>query len=361
MPGAEALAALAGQAGLAAFDLTMTPVAWVGNASWSSVPVAAAGWPWLLLAVAGMIWALQAKGWPGRHLGWFCMLPLLFWRPDKPEPGHWRMSAMDVGQGSAILVETATQSLLFDAGPRSYGGSDAGERVVAPFLQARGIGRLDVLVLSHADMDHVGGTRAVLGAVPVGRSYTSFDLPAYLRRDARLWPDVGNVEPVLPVTMARCERGLGWEADGVVFTFLHPGPSERSAKADDRNADSCVLRVEGASHTLLLTGDVGVAQERDMVAQGLASADVVLAPHHGSGSSSGHDLVNATQAVHAIAQAGHLNRFRHPARAVELRWSRAGASFWRSDRDGAVMAASRPDALEVWGQRERARRYWHGR
>ncbi len=361
VPGAEALAALAGQAGLAAFDLTMTPVAWVGNASWSSVPVAAAGWPWLLLAVAGMIWALQAKGWPGRHLGWFCMLPLLFWRPDKPEPGHWRMSAMDVGQGSAILVETATQSLLFDAGPRSYGGSDVGERVVAPFLQARGIGRLDVLVLSHADMDHVGGTRAVLGAVPVGRSYTSFDLPAYLRRDAKMWPDVGNAEPVLPDTMARCERGLGWEADGVVFTFLHPVPSERSAKLDDRNADSCVLRVEGASHSLLLTGDVGVAQERDMVAQGLASADVVLAPHHGSGSSSGHDLVDTTQAVHAIAQAGHLNRFRHPARAVELRWTRAGSSFWRSDRDGAVMAVSRPDALEVWGQRERARRYWHGR
>ena len=128
VPGAEGVAAIAGQIGLVAFDLTMAPVAWVGNASWASVPVAAAGWPWLLLAAAGMAWALQARGWPGRHLGWACMLPLLFWRPDRPEPGHWRMSAMDVGQGSAILVETAGQSLLFDAGPRSYGGSDAGER-----------------------------------------------------------------------------------------------------------------------------------------------------------------------------------------------------------------------------------------
>ncbi|EHK67558.1 DNA internalization-related competence protein ComEC/Rec2 [Achromobacter arsenitoxydans SY8] len=360
IPGLDGLAALAGQGGLAAFDLTMAPVAWVGNASWASMPVAAAGWPWLLLAVAGMAWALQARGWPGRHLGWACMLPLLFWRPDRPEPGHWRMSALDVGQGSAILVETATQSLLFDAGPRSFGGSDAGERVVAPFLQARGIGRLDVLVLSHADLDHVGGTRAVLAAVPVARSLASFDLPAFLRRDARMWPDAGNVQPVLPMEMARCERGAGWEADGVVFTFLHPAPGG-GAKANDRNADSCVLRVDGKRHSLLLTGDVGVAQERELAAQGLAPADVVLAPHHGSGSSSGRELVAAAQASHVIAQAGRLNRFRHPARAVELRWMRAGARFWRSDRDGAVVAESSADGLEVWAQRERSGRYWHGR
>jgi competence protein ComEC len=360
LPGAEGVAAIAGQIGLVAFDLTMAPVAWVGNASWASVPVAAAGWPWLLLAAAGMAWALQARGWPGRHLGWACMLPLLFWRPDRPEPGYWRMSAMDVGQGSAILVETASQSLLFDAGPRGYGGSDAGERVVAPFLQARGIGRLDVLVLSHADTDHVGGTRAVLAAAPVARSHASFDLPAFLRRDARMWPDAGNAQPVLPQEMRRCERGRSWEADGVSFTFLHPAPGG-SPRVDDRNADSCVLRVEGLRHSLLLTGDVGVAQERELVAEGLPPTDVVLAPHHGSASSSGRELVAAVGAAHAIAQAGHLNRFRHPARAVELRWTRAGTRFWRSDRDGAVMAESGPEGLDVWAQRDRGRRYWHER
>lgn len=360
VPGADRLAALAGQAGLAAFDLTMAPVSWVGNASWASIPVAAASWPWLLLAVAGMVWALQARGWPGRHLGWLCMLPLLCWRPDRPEPGYWRMSAMDVGQGSAILVETASQTLLFDAGPRSYGGSDAGDRVVAPFLQGRGIGRLDVLVLSHADLDHVGGARAVLASTPVARSHASFDLPAFLRRDARMWPDAGNAQPVLPQEMERCERGRSWEADGVIFTFLHPAPGG-NARVEDRNADSCVLRVEGARHSLLLTGDVGVAQERELAAIGLAPADVVLAPHHGSASSSGRELVAAAGAAHAIAQVGHLNRFRHPARAVELRWTRAGARFWRSDRDGAVMAESSAEGLDVWAQRERGRRYWHER
>ena len=164
----------------------------------------------------------------------------------------------------------------------------------------------------------------------------------------------------LPDRMLRCRRDDSWEVDGVRFTFLHPAKGGSGAPAD-KNADSCVLRVQGASHSLLLTGDIGVAQERELVARGVGQADVVLAPHHGSASSSGRDWVRAVQATHAIAQAGHLNRFRHPAPAVERRWLRAGAVFWRSDRDGAVMAESSGRGLRVWSQRGEGARYWHGR
>lgn len=361
-PAMAGAAAVAGQAGARVFELAMTVVAWVGNAEWASFTVAAAPWPWLAWALAGMAWALQAPGWPARRLGWLCMLPLLCWRPERPAPGEWRMSALDVGQGSAILVETATQALLFDAGPRHFGGGDAGERVIAPQLQARGIGRLDVLVLSHADLDHVGGTRSVLAAVPVARSYASFDVAAWLRRDARLWPgqDGAGADGRTPARMRRCERGDSWQADGVTFTFLHPAAGAPVASGD-RNANSCVLRVGGAHHSLLLTGDIGVAQERELAALGLPPTDIVLAPHHGSAWSSGRELVAAARAGHAIAQNGYLNRFGHPAPAVERRWLRAGAAFWRSDRDGAVMAESRAGGLDVWAQRARHRRYWHGR
>ncbi|MDQ6217505.1 ComEC/Rec2 family competence protein, partial [Achromobacter insolitus] len=216
----------------------------------------------------------------------------------------------------------------------------------------------DVLVLSHADLDHVGGLRSVLAAVSAQRSYASFDLDAFLRRDVRVWPGAGDSLPPLPDDRRPCLRGDHWEADGVAFTFLHPAATAGKA-GQDRNADSCVLLVQGASHSLLLTGDVGVAQERELAPE-LPRIDVVMAPHHGSASSSGRDLVTAVAASHVIAQAGHLNRFRHPARAVELRWTRAGATFWRSDRDGAVMARSGPDGLEVRAERERGRRYWHG-
>ena len=362
IPGAERLAAGAGQAGLAVFDLTMMPVAWVGEAAWASFDVAAAPWPWLLLALAGMAWALQARGWPGRHCGWLWMLPLLCWRPERPEPGYWRLTALDVGQGGAVLLETATRTLLFDAGPRHRGGSDVGEWVVAPYLRARGIRMLDDLVLSHVHMDHVGGTRAVLNAVAVGRSHASFDLDAFLARDAREArisegrADAGAYVP--PVARLRCARGQAWEADGLRFAFLHPLAAEKDPA--DPNADSCVLRVQGARHSLLLTGDIGVAQERAL-APALPPTDVVMAPHHGSATSSSLELIAATRAGHVIAQAGMLNRFRHPAPAVEHRWTAAGVRFWRSDRDGAVVAESLPAELRVRGERQRNGRYWQGR
>ena len=164
----------------------------------------------------------------------------------------------------------------------------------------------------------------------------------------------------LPDRRLRCRRDDSWETDGVRFTFLHP-TNGGNGEPVDRNADSCVLFVQGASHSLLLTGDIGVAQERELVARGVPKTDVVLAPHHGSASSSGRDWVRAVQATHAIAQAGHLNRFRHPAPAVERRWLAAGAVFWRSDRDGAVMALSTANGLSVWSQRDDGARYWHGR
>lgn len=356
-PGAQAAAAWAGRAGLAAFDWTMAPVAWVGTADWASVPVAAAPWPWLALAGAGAAWALQARGWPLRPLGWLCMLPMLCWRPERPEPGYWRMTALDVGQGSAILVQTARTDLLFDAGPRHYGGADAGERVVAPFLLARGVRRLDTMIVSHADMDHVGGTRAVLAEVEAAAVLASFDLARFLRRDAARWPR--EREPALPPLQARCRRGDRWEADGVAFSVLHPDEA-RARAGRGRNADSCVLHVQGEAHSLLLTGDVGMREERALAAE-LPASDVVLAGHHGSATSSSRELVAAAKAAHVIAQSGHLNRYGHPAPAIKRRWEAAGARFWHTDRDGAVVAESRRNGLAVWSQRERGGRYWHGR
>lgn len=357
LPGAADVAQAVGWLGHLAFSWTMVPVVWVGQSAWSSVSVAAAPICWLLLAVAGMVWALQVRGWPARHWGWVCLLPLMFWRPDKPDSGFWRAYALDVGQGSAIVVETASQVLLFDSGPRQHSGTDAGERIVVPFLRGHGVRGLDVLVLSHADLDHVGGTRAVLSAMPVARSYASFDLAVHLQREARLWP--GDLSAMrLPQDMRACQQGQAWEVDGVKFAFLHPdGASPRRA---DKNAMSCVLLVQGREHTILLPGDIGAAQERALAFL-LPTVDVVLAPHHGAATSSSDELVQATAATHVIAQAGALNRFGHPVRKIQSRWRRAGAVFWRTDEHGGVVASARPQGLSVWAQREQARRYWHGR
>ncbi|ETH83874.1 competence protein [Bordetella pertussis STO1-CHOC-0017] len=88
LPGGQGPAWLAGAAGHGLFALLMAPVDWIGRAEWSGLDVAAAPWPWLALALAGAAWALQAPGWPARHCGWLCMLPLLVWRPERPPPGY---------------------------------------------------------------------------------------------------------------------------------------------------------------------------------------------------------------------------------------------------------------------------------
>ncbi|WP_196801366.1 DNA internalization-related competence protein ComEC/Rec2 [Bordetella sp. FB-8] len=363
MPGGRSLAWAAGWLGHGLFAAVMQPVGWIGRSEWAAAYVAAAAWPWLLPAFLGVAIALQGRGGRWRFMGWLGMLPLLLWRPDRPQPGDWRMIALDVGQGSALIIETATRTLLYDAGPRYYGGGDAGERVLAPYLHARGARRIDTLVVSHADQDHAGGLRSILQAFPVDVSYASFDLAAHLRRQAARSsePELDAVR--LPGSRRECEAGMAWESDGVLLRFVHPQKQAAAHPQDkigriDTNARSCVLVVQGRHHTILLPGDAGVAQETRYAAV-LPPIDVVAAPHHGSSTSSGTALVRAVGPAQVIVQAGYLNRFRHPSGQVVSRWQAWGASVWRTDLQGAVTIESSGQGLLVNAQRETARRYWH--
>lgn len=363
IPGGQGLAWVAGGLGHGLFAAVMLPVGWIGRSDWASVYVAAAPWPWLLLAFAGIVAALQGRGRRWRFLGWLGMLPLLLWRPDRPEPGDWRMAALDVGQGSALVIETATRTLLYDTGPRYYSGGDAGERVLAPYLRARGVRRIDTLVVSHADQDHAGGLRAILQSLAVDASYASFDLAQHLKREAARSSEPDLDETRLPASQRECEAGMTWESDGVLMRFVHPPPqTEARAKGKnskpDTNARSCVLVVQGLHHTVLLPGDAGVTQEARYAAA-LPHVDVVAAPHHGSSTSSGPALVQAVGPAHIIVQAGYLNRFRHPSGRVVARWQAAGAAVWRTDLQGAVTIESTRQGLAVQARRETFKRYWH--
>ncbi|ETH98902.1 transposase, IS481 family [Bordetella pertussis STO1-CHOM-0012] len=270
---------------------------------------------------------------------------------------YWTLTALDVGQGGAVVLETARHVLLFDTGPRHGDASDAGERVIAPFLWARGYRHIDTLVVSHADLDHTGGLRSVLAALPVGQAYASFDLAAWLARQARVRPDGWRAAPRMPPATRGCEAGVQWRVDGVRLRFVYPPSLAAPLPWRSSNARSCVLLVEGVGHRALLTGDVGLVQEAAFAAA-LPPVDLVMAPHHGSAMSSGSLLTAATRPAHAIAQAGYLNRFGHPAASAINRWRRAGAAVWRTDLDGAVRADSTPRGLFASGQRQVARRYW---
>ena len=334
----------------------MGVMAWLAAYEHASLPVASAPWPWVLAACVGVAWALQAPGWPGRAWGWAALAPLVLWRAPAPAPGDWTLHALDIGQGTAVIVRTAHHVMVYDTGPLSPDGWDAGERMVVPVLRALGVRALDTLVLSHADMDHVGGAMALLQAMPVHTAYASFDLARWRSQQLRQRADAfAGVEPPLPVAVLPCMAGQDWIVDDVRFTFLHPPAGLGPAST---NARSCVLRVEGAHHSVLLPGDIPREHEARLAAD-LPATDLVLAAHHGSNTSSGVELVRAAHATHVVFQAGYRNRYGHPTAAVLARWRGQGASPWRTDQDGAITVRSDADGLLLTAQREAARRYWH--
>lgn len=314
-----------------------------------------AQWPGATWSAAiAPVWAVLAGGlggllcvgpWPPnwRCLGLPLLLPVLLWQVPGPAPGRFELLAVDVGQGTAVWLRTASHGLLYDAGPRYSPGSDAGERVLVPLLRAQGA-VLNTLVLSHRDTDHTGGAAAVLQAFP----------GAGLRAS---WPGREAVpgHPVQP-----CVAGERWLWDGVRFEVLHPTVAE-VVPGGRSNALSCVLRIEDAQgRTALLTGDIERDQERALLARGAAlQADFLLVPHHGSSTSSSEEFLRAVQPSLAVVQAGYRNRFGHPAERVMARYAALHISWVSTPECGAVHWAS--DRPERWAcQRALDRRYWHG-
>lgn len=185
VPGLEGFAAGAAWLGHGVLQGMMLPTQWLGQLNAASVNVAAAPLAATCLGLLGIAWALMPYGLPGRYLAWLLIAPALLWQPKRPAVGEWDLYALDVGQASAIVVLTANHAMLFDTGRRSGPDSDSGAKVIWPFLRSLGVSSLDVLVVSHSDIDHAGGIASILDLMPVQQAYASFDLPAYLSREAR--------------------------------------------------------------------------------------------------------------------------------------------------------------------------------
>lgn len=290
----------------------------------------------LLLGLAGAGWLLMPRAVPGRALGAILLLPLLWPDTDRPQAGAAEVTAVDVGQGLAVLVRTRSHAVLYDAGPAVPDGFDAGERAVMPVLRARGVAVLDRLVVSHGDNDHAGGVEAVLAETDV--------------REV-LAPAGSGLADARP-----CRAGERWAYDGVRFEVLHP-PMHFPYLA---NESSCVLRIATRHGVVLLTGDIGGVVERRLVDHDARAlrADVVFAAHHGSRHSSDPRFVAATGARHVVFSTGHANRFRHPAREVEARWRDAGARTWDTAAAGALTIRLASGGIDVSGRRAERRRLW---
>lgn len=322
--------------------------AWLPAAVWQQ----AAPPPWAVpLALAGVLWMLAPHGLPARWLGCALLLPAVLVVPPRPAHGEAWIDTLDVGQGLAVLVRTRAHALLYDAGP-AWGEADSGERVILPVLRALGVPRLDRMLVTHNDLDHTGGAISVLDNLEVGELLSS--LPA------------GH--PVLSFAPRQrpCLRGERWDWDGVRFEVLHPAANEHEARGVRINDLSCVLRVaagEGAGGGMLLTGDIEKAAEARLLAREPQAlrAQVLLAPHHGSGTSSTAEFLAAVGAREVVVAAGYRNRFGHPKAEVLARYAALGARVSRTDRDGAVQVRLDAQGAGVSALRHSEPRYWRSR
>ncbi|WP_257993297.1 ComEC/Rec2 family competence protein [Cupriavidus pauculus] len=277
------------------------------------------------------------------------MLPILMTGRAAVAEGEMRVTALDVGQGTAVLVETRRHALLYDAGPAYVSGTSAGGQVVVPFLRASGVRRLDMLMVSHEDADHAGGVSDGMQAVPIGSRLTAAP-PGHRLLAGGVGADW---DP--------CVSGAGWQWDGVRFDILHPTTEELAAGRLQSNARSCVLRVATARRSVLLTGDIGVREELGLIGRHTPDAlraDILLVPNHGSGTSSHVAFLRAVRPELAIFQLGFVNRYRHPREDVWRHYERAGVARYRTDETGAVSIVTSGDAREAVPYRQRYRRYW---
>jgi competence protein ComEC len=328
-----------------------------GGAAWTAA--AAPAWAGAAALVGSLLFVLPLpRRW--RLLGLPLTVPLLWPALMVVAPGSFTVLAADVGQGSAVLLRTAHHALLFDAGPQYSREADAGERVLRPLLRAQGVTALDMLVLSHRDIDHVGGAATLLKSLPVARLQSSLEPAHPLLALARAQGAV--VEP--------CLAGGRWSWDDVGFEWLHPDAALLAAAHAPTlpptrikpNALSCVLRVRPANGapTLLLVGDMERAQEKavlDRSAPGALRSEILVVAHHGSNTSSSADWLEAVAPRLGLVQAGYRNRFGHPAPPVMQRLREQGVEIVESTRCGAWSL----DAEGARCERGVRRRYWqHG-
>ena len=272
--------------------------------------------------------------------------------PYRPE-GKLEVTILDVGQGDSLFVVSPKgKTLLIDGGGAFGGfpgqelpvGSDPGEEAVSPYLWSRGFQQLDVVALTHAHQDHIGGLTAILenfrvGSLWLGREVAS-PAQAKLEELAR--------EKKIPV--AHEMRGQKFSWDGVDGEFLWPEISASEVAPSAQNNDSLVLRLQYGNRTVLLAGDAEKQAEKEMLAENSSEAmraDILKIGHHGSKNSTTLEFLTTVHPGVAVISAGEDNPYGHPNQELLERLEQVRVRILRTDRDGAVHVLTDGKRLEI--------------
>ena len=250
---------------------------------------------------------------------------------------QWLVDVIDVGQGSAILIRSEQQALLYDTGARYASGFNMVDSEIAPYLISLGIKQIDHLVISHSDNDHAGGA----------------DIIATQFKIINRW----SGEPLKSISpFQQCLFGDKWYLGSLKVEVLSP----RKLTANNNN-NSCVLRISDASRSILLTGDIGKNQEHKLVKQfgEKLKSDILIAPHHGSRYSSSKIFIEAVSPQWAVFSAGFMNHWGFPSDDVISRYQKQSVKTFNSGLTGLIRFQISAQAIKIKTFREDLAPYWY--
>jgi len=342
---------------------------WMASWNWAVVWARQPQWWIVLLSGFGIVYAIRPgiliSDWRMRTLALVLSISLFipvlnFSNSASLAAGEFRATVLDIGQGTAVLLETANRKLLYDTGPIQGKKDDAGQRVILPYLRGRGIEQIDRMIISHSDSDHVGGAATLL-------KHIQFDF---------MMGSLPSNNPLLHNLQARkipsipCRFGQRWFWDGVEFIVWHPNEDTLFEDQYSRkpNEMSCVLEVRNQKTSFWLTGDVEKQGEAEIVErlnqarlEEIADRQLIfMAPHHGSKTSSSLDLLKNLAPDEAFAQNGYRNRYGHPHPTVSARYRDLSIPFYQTPITGAqiwTFKNSTKSSTQFW--RRDINRLWH--
>ena len=275
-----------------------------------------------------------------RWLATLLLSPLFWTGTNAATENILELHVLDVGQGLAVVLRTASHTLVYDTGPRFSSGFDSGSAIVYPALRQLGVKQVDLLVVSHGDNDHAGGVAGLVAAMPV-KSVIA-----------------GEHAVDLSVPVHPCVQDQTWSWDGVDFRFLHPA----EGGIFQGNNSSCVLLISTVGFQLLLPGDIDARIERRLLNQPWPDdrLEVLVSAHHGSNTSSSLSFLANIHPQLVIHSAGYRNQFGHPTPRVQDRIERLGGEQLNTADSGMISVALENHGMRaaVHRYREAARRYW---
>lgn len=269
---------------------------------------------WCLIAVIFVCIYRLLLAIPLRKLdGAFIVLLLSLWGyRSLLHQDDWFLTVLDVGQGLSVVIEKKQHTLLYDTGAKYPGGFSLVEAVVLPYFKAQGIHSMDTLIISHNDNDHAGGV-PLLQTWQEGLKIMAND-PAYNASKG-------------------CEKGESFYWQSLKFDVLWPLNKGKGRE----NEDSCVIKISDGKSSILLTGDITIKVEKQLLAQGdKINADVLIVPHHGSKTSSSDLFIKAVSPKVAVFSVGFQNRWNMPHREVISRYQYHKVELLNTAKSGMI-------------------------